>query len=127
MYTPTFATAACLPRSYPSNGQLPPADLFAGLSHELNQAHEFFWPVARKAQLTSFSVVASCGLLPRTTRPGPRLRTAFWSVAKYNVSYVSGPTQAECHPELAKDPRPKRSTRQVADPSTSLAGSLRSG
>src|SRR5712671_4747134 len=33
------------------------------------------------AQLTSFSVVASCGLLPRTTRPGPRLRTAFWSVA----------------------------------------------
>src|SRR5438874_11181712 len=28
-----------------------------------------------------FSVVASCGLLPRTTRPGPRLRTAFWSVA----------------------------------------------
>src|SRR5438105_9240127 len=33
------------------------------------------------AQRTSFSVVASCGLLPRTTRPGPRLRTAFWSVA----------------------------------------------
>src|SRR4051794_7694968 len=33
------------------------------------------------AQLTSFYVVASCGLLPRTTRPGPRLRTAFWSVA----------------------------------------------
>src|SRR4051794_7169878 len=28
-----------------------------------------------------FLVVASCGLLPRTTRPGPRLRTAFWSVA----------------------------------------------
>src|SRR3954454_2017694 len=33
------------------------------------------------AQRTSFFVVASCGLLPRTTRPGPRLRTAFWSVA----------------------------------------------
>src|SRR4051794_13586261 len=28
-----------------------------------------------------FLAVASCGLLPRTTRPGPRLRTAFWSVA----------------------------------------------
>src|SRR5438270_2167107 len=28
-----------------------------------------------------FYVVASCGLLPRTTRPGPRVRTAFWSVA----------------------------------------------
>src|SRR5881409_2592177 len=37
--------------------------------------------VTRTAQLTSFSVVASCGLLPRTTRPGPRLWTAFWSVA----------------------------------------------
>src|SRR5207248_7343710 len=37
--------------------------------HELNPAHEFFY------------IVASCGLLPRTTRPGPRLRTAFWSVA----------------------------------------------
>src|SRR5947209_5968151 len=33
------------------------------------------------AQRTSFLAVASCGLLPRTTRPGPRLRTAFWSVA----------------------------------------------
>src|SRR5437016_1996590 len=98
---------------------------------------------AREAQLTSFSVVASCGLLPRTTRPGPRLRTAFWSVAilplrdthrattwapqagrpfisrgcglKYSVPYVSGPPQARCHPEPAKDPRPKRSTRRGAD------------
>src|SRR5438132_10104761 len=33
------------------------------------------------AQLTSSLAVASCGLLPRTTRPGPRVRTAFWSVA----------------------------------------------
>src|SRR5438874_6261986 len=89
-----------------------------------------------------FSVVASCGLLPRTTRPGPRVRTAFWSVAilplrdtreswtwpasaldldehgadatspgcallprmkaKYSVPYVSGPTQADCHPELSR-------------------------
>ena len=37
--------------------------------------------LTREAQRTSFLVVASCGLLPRTTRPGPRLRTAFWSVA----------------------------------------------
>src|SRR5205085_4667903 len=40
-----------------------------------------FWPVARAAQLTSFYVVASCGLLPRTTRPGPRVRTAYPAVA----------------------------------------------
>src|SRR5438270_4732540 len=106
-----------------------------------------FWQVARAAQRTSFYVVASCGLLPRTTRPGPRLRTAFWSVAslplrdtrqswpwsasaldvdehgadatspgcallprieaKYSVPYVSGPPQAACHPEPAKDPRPQ--------------------
>src|SRR5205807_4843186 len=85
------------------------------------------WQSARTAQRTSFSVVASCGLLPRTTRPGPRLRTAFPAVAKYNVSYVSGPTQAECHPELAKDPQLVASSAWVADPSTSLAGSLRSG
>src|SRR5438067_8962009 len=39
------------------------------------------WQSRTSAQLTSFSVVASCGLLPRTTRPGPRLWTAFWSVA----------------------------------------------
>src|SRR2546423_12520629 len=37
--------------------------------------------VARAAQLTSFYVVASCGLLPRTTRPGPRLRTAYPAIA----------------------------------------------
>src|SRR5205823_1067633 len=50
------------------------------------------WPWARSAQLTSFFgsrlaqrtsfyVVASCGLLPRTTRPGPRVRTAYPAVA----------------------------------------------
>src|SRR5947209_7043920 len=32
---------------------------------------------------------------------------------EYSVPYASGPTQADCHPELAKDPRPKRSTRRV--------------
>src|SRR5438067_7772131 len=103
----------------------------------------------RTAQRTSFLAVASCGLLPRTTRPGPRLRTAYpavanlplrdtreswtWSAsaldldehgadatspgcallppmkAKYSVPYVSGPTPADCHPEPAKAPRPKRS------------------
>src|ERR1700694_1826702 len=41
----------------------------------------------------------------------------------YSVPQVSGPIRGECHPELAKDPRPKRSTRGVTDPSTSLAGS----
>src|SRR5437660_9196527 len=40
-----------------------------------------FLQVAHVAQRTSFSVVASCGLLPRTTRPGPRLRTAYPAVA----------------------------------------------
>src|SRR4051812_36965983 len=38
-------------------------------------------PLTCVGQRTSFYAVASCGLLPRTTRPGPRLRTAFWSVA----------------------------------------------
>src|SRR5205807_1526013 len=130
MFTPTFATVACLPRSYPSNGQLPPADLFAGPSYELNPAHEFFWPVARGAQRTSFSVVASCGLLPRTTRPGPRLRTAFWSVASLPLrdtreSWTWSVPITECSVILSeaslraqsKDPRPKRSRRRVADPS----------
>src|SRR2546421_5966120 len=37
--------------------------------------------LTRSAQLTSFLGVASCGLLPRTTRPGPRLRTAYSTVA----------------------------------------------
>src|SRR5205807_8841014 len=120
------------PRRHPPPPKIPPPLIQAVLA------------VTRVAQLTSFSVVASCGLLPRTTRPGPRARTAYPAVAKYTVSYVSGPTQAECHPELApcggaagalertdpslrmtivtagrrltaaelaKDPRPKRSTR----------------
>src|SRR5438552_11237224 len=34
----------------------------------------------RSTQRTSFYAVASCGLLPRTTRPGPRLRTALVTV-----------------------------------------------
>src|SRR5207248_1891552 len=40
-----------------------------------------FWRSACSAQRTSFSVVASCGLLPRTTRPGPRRSTAYPAVA----------------------------------------------
>src|SRR5438105_6883654 len=47
------------------------------------------------AQLTSFSVVASCGLLPRTTRPGPRLWTAFWSVASTTTSVGSEVVRSE--------------------------------
>src|SRR5437588_12971240 len=39
-----------------------------------------FWQ-SRSAQRTSFYAVASCGLLPRTTRPGPRLWTAYPAVA----------------------------------------------
>src|SRR5438270_8076375 len=49
------------------------------------QRTSFLWQsqaaACSPAQFTSFYVVASCGLLPRTTRPGPRVRTAFWSVA----------------------------------------------
>src|SRR5437588_12992927 len=46
--------------------------------------------VTRSAQLTSFLAVASYGLLPRTTRPGPRLRTAFWSVASPHPRDMDG-------------------------------------
>src|SRR5438270_9739956 len=45
---------------------------------------------ARIAQRTSFLAVASCGLLPRTTRPGPRLRTAFWSVTSPHPRDMNG-------------------------------------
>src|ERR687886_458639 len=34
MSTPTFATAACSPRSYPSNGRSPRTDLFAGFDQQ---------------------------------------------------------------------------------------------
>src|SRR5438270_10980733 len=53
---------------------------------------------------------------------GGRGETETEPLPKYSVPYVSGPAQADCHPELAKDPRPKRSRRRGADPSTSLAG-----
>jgi hypothetical protein len=40
------------------------------------------WQSARSGPAHQFfSIVASCGLVPRTTRPGPRAWTAFWSVA----------------------------------------------
>src|SRR5205823_3465375 len=62
------------------------------------------------AQRTSSYVVASCGLLPRTTRPGPRLRTAFWSVAslplreaRARVQDLVGPYYGvQCHPERSE-------------------------
>src|SRR5437660_8937754 len=102
---------------------------------------------SREAQLTSsfvvascgllpgpanelFLVVASCGLLPRTTRPGPRLRTAFWSVASLPLrdTRQSWPWSApvtECSVILSeaslraqsKDPHLVASSAWVADPS----------
>src|SRR5207253_7383559 len=88
------------------------------------------WPVARETQRTSFLAVASCGLLPRTTRPGPRLWTAFWSVASLPLrdtreSWTWSAPLTECTVILSeaslraksKDPRPNRSRRRVADPS----------
>src|SRR5207302_546420 len=89
-----------------------------------------FWPVARVTQLTSFYVVASCGLLPRTTRPGPRVRTAFWSVAILPLrdtrqSWTWSAPITECSVILSeaslraesKDPQLVASSAWVADPS----------
>src|SRR5438132_4474159 len=67
------------------------------------------------AQLTSFSVVASCGLLPRTTRPGPRVRTAFWSVASPH------PREASVARALAVAPHSSRRSRR-SRPGPGLAG-----
>src|SRR5947209_2226598 len=85
---------------------------------------------ACSAQRTSFSVVASCGLLPRTTRPGPRLRTAFGSVANLPLrdtreSSTWSAAITECSVILSeaslraksKDPQLVTSSAWVADPS----------
>ena len=78
----------------------------------------------------SFYVVASCGLLPRTTRPGPRVRTAFLSVASLplrdtcSLRAWSAPL-TECSVILSeaslraksKDPHLVASSAWVADPS----------
>src|SRR5207253_4960099 len=74
--------------------------------------------------------VASCGLLPRTTRPGPRLRTAFWSVASLPLrdtrqSRTWSAPITECSVILSeaslraqsKDPQLVASSAWVADPS----------
>src|SRR4051794_28239192 len=75
-----------------------------------------FWPVARGAQLTSFLAVASCGLLPRTTRPGPRVWTAFWSVASPHPREASaasplaiGATFVQCEADQGQNSRGSRS------------------
>src|SRR5436305_12213041 len=83
------------------------------------------WPSSRV-----FSVVASAGLLPRTSRPGPRLRTAFWSVAILPLrdtreSWTWSAAITECHVILSeaslraksKDPHLVASSAWVADPS----------
>src|SRR5438105_2260268 len=74
------------------------------------------------AQRTSFSVVASCGLLPRTTRPGPRLRTAFWSVASPHPREVGvamvlavGATLVRRGADQVQDWRVSRSGRLATD------------
>src|SRR5207302_11125115 len=71
-----------------------------------------------------------CGLLPRTTRPGPRLRTAFWSVASLPLrdtreSSTWSAAITECSVILSeaslraksKDPQLVESSAWVADPS----------
>src|SRR5207302_10277508 len=71
-----------------------------------------------------------CGLLPRTTRPGPRLRTAFWSVASLPLrdtreSSTWSDAIADCSVILSeaslraksKDPQLFASSAWVADPS----------
>src|SRR5437763_9061556 len=86
--------------------------------------------LAGSAQLTSFLAVASCGLLPRTTRPGPRLWTAFWSVASLPLrdtreSWTWSAPLTECSVILSeaslraksKDPHLVASSAWVADPS----------
>src|SRR5256885_3473372 len=89
--------------------------------------------LTREAQLTSYSVVASCGLLPRTTRPGPRVRTAFWSVASLPLrdtreSWTWSAPITECSVILSlraqsKDPHLVASSAWVADPSQAQEGS----
>src|SRR5207248_7991757 len=82
------------------------------------------------AQRTSFLVVASCGLLPRTTRPGPRLRTAYPAVAILPLrdtrqSWTWSAPRTECSVILSeaslraksKDPHLVASSAWVADPS----------
>src|SRR5438874_11474769 len=76
------------------------------------------------------SVVASCGLLPRTTRPGPRLRTACTTVAILPLRdtrecWTWSAPLTECHVILSeaslraksKDPHLVASSAWVADPS----------
>src|SRR5207302_2707679 len=78
----------------------------------------------------AFSVVASCGLLPRTTRPGPPVWTAFWSVANLPLrdtreSCTWSAAITECNVILSeaslraqsKDPHLVGSSAWVADPS----------
>src|SRR5205085_8009715 len=89
-----------------------------------------FWRSRAEPQLTSFLAVASCGLLPRTTRPGPRVRTAFWSVAILPLrdtreSWTWSAPLTECSVILSeaslraksKDPHLVASSAWVADPS----------
>jgi len=89
-----------------------------------------FSTLTRVAQRTSFSVVASCGLLPRTTRPGPRRSTAYPTVAILPLrdtrqSWTWSAPLTECSVILSeaslraksKDPHLVASSAWVADPS----------
>ena len=111
----------------PGRAPVKPVFTRQGFPHTL---YEDDLPVARAAQLTSFSVVASCGLLPRTTRPGPRVWTAFWSVASLPLrdtrqSWTWSAPIMECSVILSeaslraksKDPQLVASSAWVADPS----------
>src|SRR5947209_9323706 len=73
---------------------------------------------SRGAQLTSFYAVASCGLLPRATRPGPRLRTAYPAVAILPLrdTRQSWTWSAPCWTNLA------RTARALATPASRGCG-----
>src|SRR5437879_6490521 len=97
-----------MPNAFTRSSPLARNDKFSSAVGALGPSARVIWPVARVAQLTSFLAVASCGLLPRTTRPGPRVRTAFWSVAILPLRDTASPGPGrpshgvQCHPERSE-------------------------
>src|SRR5437762_9573614 len=55
-----------------------------------------------------FLVVASCGLLPRATRPGPRLRTAYPAVAILPLRETHGAATWSASPHARRAGRHER-------------------
>jgi hypothetical protein len=78
------------------------------------------------AQLTSFFlVVASCGLLPRTTRPGPRLRTAYPAVAILPLRDTNSSSRVARRAGPVANPVPRASWTWSAPPWTNVAPTAR--